>query len=700
MTLPLEGITVVSVEQAVAAPLATRNLADLGARVIKVEPPGGDFARDYDHVVHGTGAHFTWLNRGKESVAVDLKAGEGRAAVQRLARRADVFVQNLAPGAARRLGLDPAELRADSQRLVTASISGYGTGGPMEQRKAYDMLVQAQAGVISITGTAETAVKTGIPTADIASGMYCAQAVLAALLRRERTGEGATIDVSMLEATVEWMGYALYTQMYTGIQPARMGLSHGSVVPYDSFPTRDGQVLIGVQNDSGWLALVNEVLAAPELAADPRFTTNVLRVRHRGECDAAVAAQTVRWPTAELDARLTAAGVPAAQVNELDQVVKHPQLRSRDRWRTIRTEHAPVEALLPPATFADSEARMGDVPALGQHTRALLIESGLDAAAADDAISRGVARQAPLPEVLGDVGEGTGVADLRRRVAVGQPDRDSQVAGAALAPELNQHPPPRGLGQPEHQTGLEAEGVRIAPLLGHPAAQVAKHRPGTLGAERGRREELEPVGDPRDPVERAWTGQAAGRDRARAHPHRDRPAGARAYPHLVQPEELTVVGDHALGPQAAQQLDLLLEPAAAGRGRHPQGRAFAVVPANGGHQADPATAEQVGLGRLLGRQNRRIQRQQNHGRAQLDALGHPGQEAKQGEGLMPGLVEGEPGRRPGTVSGRGDVPGEPEIVIANLLGRLRVVADLLPGGEVGDVDAYPHRLAMVLAEQR
>jgi crotonobetainyl-CoA:carnitine CoA-transferase CaiB-like acyl-CoA transferase len=406
MTLPLEGITVVTVEQAVAAPLATRNLADLGARVIKVErPDGGDFARDYDHVVHGTGAHFTWLNRGKESLAVDLKSGEGRAAVQRLARRADVFVQNLAPGAAQRLGLGAAELRAGSPQLVAAGLSGYGTGGPMEQRKAYDMLIQAEAGLISITGSPETPAKTGIPTADIASGMYCAQAVLAALLRRHRTGEGATIEVSMLEATVEWMGYALYTQMHTGTQPPRMGLSHGAIAPYDSFPTRDGQVLIGVQNDSGWHTLTTDVLGVPELAEDPRFATNVLRVRHRSECDAAVAAQTRRWSTAELDARLAAAGVPAAQVNELDQVVKHPQLRSRERWRTIRTEHAPVEALLPPATFADTEARMGDVPALGQHTRALLIESGMDATTADDAISRGIARQAlGLPAGFGSGG--------------------------------------------------------------------------------------------------------------------------------------------------------------------------------------------------------------------------------------------------------------------------------------------------------
>jgi crotonobetainyl-CoA:carnitine CoA-transferase CaiB-like acyl-CoA transferase len=398
MSLPLDGVTVVTVEQAVAAPLATRNLADLGARVIKVERvDGGDFARSYDHVVHGTGAHFVWLNRGKESIAVDLKTSEGCAVVQRLAARADVFVQNLAPGAAERLGLGARELRSSRPQLVVASLSGFGLGGPMEQRKAYDMLIQAEAGLIAITGTPETPVKTGIPTADIASGMYCSQAILAALLRRWRTGEGATIEVSMLEATVEWMGYALYTQMHTGHQPPRMGLSHSSIAPYDAFPTRDGQILIGVQNDSGWRTLVTEVLGIPGAADDPRFATNVQRVRHRVECDGLVAAQTSQWSTAELDARLATAGIPAAQVKQLDQVVEHPQLRARDRWRTIGTEHAPAEALLPPATFTDTEAPMGDVPALGQHTRALLMESGLDAAAADDAIRRNVARQAAVP---------------------------------------------------------------------------------------------------------------------------------------------------------------------------------------------------------------------------------------------------------------------------------------------------------------
>ncbi|WP_207841199.1 CaiB/BaiF CoA transferase family protein [Williamsia soli] len=394
MTLPLEGITVVAIEQAVAAPLATRNLADLGARVIKIERVnGGDFARDYDHAVHGTGAHFVWLNRGKESIAVDLKSVEGQAVVHNLVRKADVFIQNLAPGAAERLGLGADELRSDHPELVVVNLSGFGVGGPMEQRKAFDMLIQAEAGLISITGSADHPAKTGIPTADIASGMYCSQSVVAALLRRWRTGEGATIDVSMLDATAEWMGYAMYTQMYTGMQPARMGLSHSSIAPYDAYPTSDGQVLIGVQNDSGWRTLVAEVLGSPELADDPRFVTNVQRVLHRGDCDSAVAARTARFTSEELDARLAAAGVPAAQVKELDQVVAHPQFAERDRWRTIGTEHASVEALLPPATFRDVEAPMGDVPALGQHTLALLAESGLGDADIDDLVRQGTAMQ-------------------------------------------------------------------------------------------------------------------------------------------------------------------------------------------------------------------------------------------------------------------------------------------------------------------
>lgn len=392
--LPLEGVTVVAVEQAVAAPLATRNLADLGARVIKVERvEGGDLARGYDHVVHGTGAHFVWLNRGKESLAVDLKSDEGRAVVKHLVLAADVFVQNLAPGAATRLGLSAAELRSEKPELVVANLSGYGSGGPLEDRKAYDMLIQAESGLISITGTLEDPVKTGIPTADIASGMYLSQAVVAALLRRFRTAEGATIEVSMLEATIEWLGHALYTQMHTGSQPARMGLSHSAIAPYDRFPTSDGEILIGVQNDTGWRALVTHVLDAPELADDPRFATNVARVAHRAECDAEVGARTRRWSTQQLDMSLAAAGIPAAHIKTLADVVDHEQLRARERWRSVDVDGATIEALLPPATFGDVEAPMGAVPALGQHTRALLVESGLDDAEADAALDRGVAYQ-------------------------------------------------------------------------------------------------------------------------------------------------------------------------------------------------------------------------------------------------------------------------------------------------------------------
>jgi crotonobetainyl-CoA:carnitine CoA-transferase CaiB-like acyl-CoA transferase len=393
--LPLDGFTVVAIEQAVAAPLATRNLADLGARVIKVERvDGGDLARGYDHVVEGISAHFVWLNRGKESIAVDLKTAEGRTAVGRLIDRADVFLQNLAPGAADRIGLGANELRDRRPELIVVNISGYGTGGELEQRKAYDMLIQAEAGLISITGAPDAPAKTGVPTADIASGMYAAQSVVAALLRRVRTGSGATIDVSMLEATLEWMGAALYTQMYTGSPPPRMGLSHTAIAPYNAYPTADGQILIGVQSDSGWRTLVTKVLGVPSLAEDPRLVTNVDRARNRALCDGLVAEQTRRFTTEDLDRRLADAGVPAAQVNALDRVVNHPQLQSRDRWRTVRTESAVVPALLPPATFRDTEAAMGDVPALGEHTRNLLLEAGLSEVDADDMLDRRIALQA------------------------------------------------------------------------------------------------------------------------------------------------------------------------------------------------------------------------------------------------------------------------------------------------------------------
>jgi itaconate CoA-transferase len=394
VNLPLEGYTVVAIDQAVAAPLAARNLADMGARVIKIERADtGDLARSYDHVVHGTASHFVWLNRGKESVALDLKDADCLAVVRELIARSDVFIQNLAPGAAERLGLGAEVLREANPRLVVVNLSGYGSGGPFEHRKAYDMLVQAEAGLISITGTTDDAVKTGIPTADIASGMYCSQAVVAALLRRERTGEGASIDVSMFEATAEWMGHPMYVQMYADRQLPRMGLSHAAIAPYDAYPTADGEVLIGIQNDRGWRTLVTEVFGRPDLVDDPRFATNVLRVENRAACDAEVALHTRMWRTAELDTRLAAVGIPAAQVNDVRGLVEHPQLVARDRWRQVETEHGPVRALLPPATFADVEAPMGAVPALGQHTVAVLREVGLDDTQIDRLLESGSAVQ-------------------------------------------------------------------------------------------------------------------------------------------------------------------------------------------------------------------------------------------------------------------------------------------------------------------
>lgn len=390
--LPLDGVTVVALEQAVAAPLATRHLADLGARVIKIERVGeGDFARHYDQVVRGLASHFVWLNRGKESVALDLKSAEGKALARRLVVRADVFVQNAAPGAAERLGLGAEDLVARNPRLVVAGITGYGAGGPLGDRKAYDLLVQAEAGLVSVTGTPETATKTGIPCADIAAGLYASQAVLAAVFRRERTGVGGIVDISMFDATVEWLSHPMYVWLYGGGQVPRMGLSHATIAPYDAYPTADGQILIGVQNDRGWRALVCDVFDRPDLADCPNLATNVQRVAHREECDRVVAGETRRFGTGELDARLAAAGVPAAQINDMAGLVAHPQLAARDRWRQVDTPAGPVDAVLPPVSFRDVELPMGPVPALGAHTEAVLAELGVDQVHIDRLIADGVA---------------------------------------------------------------------------------------------------------------------------------------------------------------------------------------------------------------------------------------------------------------------------------------------------------------------
>ena len=389
--LPLEGFTVVSLEQAVAAPLATRHLADQGARVIKIERvDGGDFARAYDTTVRGMGSHFVWLNRGKESVALDVKSDEGADLLRGLIGRADVFLQNLAPGSAARLGLDAGTLRAARAELIVVDMSGYGSSGPYRDRRAYDLLVQSEAGLVSITGSPEAQAKTGIPAADIAAGMYACSGVLSALLRRARTGEGAHLEVSMFDAVAEWMGHPMYLAAHTGEQPPRSGLSHPIIAPYDAYPTSDGEVLIGIQNDRGWVRLVTEVLGRPELAGDPDFATNVARVRNRDRVDAAVAASTKEMTSADLVRRLDAAGIASARVNTLAELIAHAQLSERDRWREVDTPVGPISGLLPPVTFADVEARMGAVPALGEHTDAVLRELGVTGETLESLRARGI----------------------------------------------------------------------------------------------------------------------------------------------------------------------------------------------------------------------------------------------------------------------------------------------------------------------
>ncbi|MFJ3164027.1 CaiB/BaiF CoA transferase family protein [Streptomyces kanasensis] len=381
LPLPLDGVTVVAVEQAVSAPFATRQLADLGARVIKVErPDGGDFARGYDTAARGLASHFVWCNRGKESLAVDLKDPRGIALVRRLVARADVFVQNLAQGAAARLGLDAATLCAAHPRLVAVDVSGYGAGGPYAHKRAYDMLVQCEAGLVSVTGTPEQPVKAGVPAADIAAGMYAFSGVLAALLRRATTGLGGPVEISMLESLAEWMGHPLHHGMHGGEAPARTGVAHAVIAPYDAYPTADGgQVLLSVQNDREWRRLAGGVLGRPELGDDPAFATNGARVANRERTDAVVGGALAALDTAEAVERLEAAGIACARLNTVADVVAHPQFAARDRWREVESAVGPLRALLPPITLPGGpEPLMGAVPALGEHTDAVLGELGLD----------------------------------------------------------------------------------------------------------------------------------------------------------------------------------------------------------------------------------------------------------------------------------------------------------------------------------
>jgi crotonobetainyl-CoA:carnitine CoA-transferase CaiB-like acyl-CoA transferase len=375
MRQPLDGITVVSLEQAVAAPFATRQLADLGARVIKIERPGtGDFARDYDRTVHGQSSYFVWLNRGKESAELDVKNPDDRALLGRLIDHADVFVQNLIPGAAERLGLGAAALRADRPRLICCSISGYGPDGPYRAKKAYDLLVQCETGLVMATGTPQAPSKAGISVADIATGMYAYSGILTALYDRERTGRGAALQVAMIDALGEWMSQPAYFSAYGQEPPRRTGARHPSISPYGPHRVADGSVFFGIQNEREWLVLCRDVLGRADLAADRRFATNTDRVAHNDELTEIIEGAFAGRPGDEVIQALEAAGIASARLRTPGELTRHPQLLARDRWRSVRTPGGDIDALLPPVERAGQQPVMGAVPALGEHTDAIRAE--------------------------------------------------------------------------------------------------------------------------------------------------------------------------------------------------------------------------------------------------------------------------------------------------------------------------------------
>jgi itaconate CoA-transferase len=374
---PLEGISVVSLEQAVAAPFCSRQLADLGARVIKIERPKvGDFARDYDHSVKGLSAYFAWLNRSKESLTLDVKHPEAKTILARLIERADVFIQNLAPGAARRLGLSGEALLARHPRLIVCDISGYGDAGPYASKKAYDLLVQSEAGVVSVTGTPEAPSKVGVSLTDIGTGLHAYSAVLAALYQRERTGKGTRIEVTMFEAMVEWMMHPLYYTHFGGKAPTRSGPDHATIVPYGKFRTSDGSVMLGIQNEREWAAFCDKVLGQPALATDARYDNNTKRTAARPELVGLIEGIFATMTAAQVIERLDAAGIANARMNTPEEVWNHAQLKARSRWRNVGSPVGMIPAPLPPATFSGIEARMDSIPAVGEHTERILAEIG------------------------------------------------------------------------------------------------------------------------------------------------------------------------------------------------------------------------------------------------------------------------------------------------------------------------------------
>jgi itaconate CoA-transferase len=375
---PLDGITVVALEHVIAAPFATRQLADLGARVIKIERPGaGDFARNYDQRAKGMSSHFTWVNRSKESLTLDLKHESALTILRKLLETADVFVQNLAPGAAARMGLTPQTLQASNPQLIYCNLSGYGENGPYRDKKAYDLLIQSEAGLLSITGTPENPSKVGISIADIAAGMYTYTNILAALLQRQKTGKGSVIDISMLEALGEWMGYPMYYSMEGDAPPPRTGASHATIFPYGPYLAGDGKtIMLGLQNEREWALFCEKVLLQPELATDLRFDKNFKRNENRVELNAIILKIFSAMTSEQVLAKLEEAQIANASLNDMHQFWDHPQLRARDRWHSVESPNGPIPALLPPGINTAYEYRMDKIPAVGEHSEAILKELG------------------------------------------------------------------------------------------------------------------------------------------------------------------------------------------------------------------------------------------------------------------------------------------------------------------------------------
>lgn len=377
---PLDGITIVTLEHAIAAPFCTRQLAELGARVIKVERPGaGDFARSYDERVRGLASHFVWANRSKESITLDLKHPKAQGILSGLLKQADIFIQNLAPGAAGRLGLSYDSLQENHPNLIVCDISGYGSDGPYRDKKAYDLLIQSESGFLSITGTPEQPAKAGCSIVDIAAGMYAYSNILAALIQRGKTGKGSHIDISMLESMVEWMGFPLYYAFDNAPAPERCGASHASIAPYGPFITGDGStVMLGIQNEREWALFCERILLQPELCNDSRFSSVSARSQHRQELEEIIINALRQYTSEQVIERLDEARIANARVNDMHQVWQHAQLQARNRWTEVESPVGKIPALLPPGASTAFTPRMDAIPALGQHTETILHSLGYD----------------------------------------------------------------------------------------------------------------------------------------------------------------------------------------------------------------------------------------------------------------------------------------------------------------------------------